>query len=58
MLNLHCNNNDKKHEKNDKKKNYAITEIRTRDIWDHSPLSYPLRYGVPSNLPIKLINIF
>ena len=27
------------------KKNYAITEIRTQDIWVQSLPGYPLRYG-------------
>ena len=31
MLNLHCNKNGKKKKK--KKKKYAITEIRTQEVW-------------------------
>ena len=25
--------------------NYAMTEIRTQDVWVHSPPRFPLRYG-------------
>ena len=57
FANVHCNNNDKKHKKNNKKKIHAIPEIRTRDPWVQSPPRYPLRYGDQCNLSIKIINI-
>ena len=36
MLNLHCNKNDKKKHKK-KIINYAITVIRTQDVWVQIP---------------------
>ena len=48
MLNLHCNNNDKKIKKTKKKKKkkhkkYALTEIRTQDIPRLEPRIYEFK---------------
>ena len=57
MLNLHCNKNGKKTIKKNKKKNYAITEIRTQEVWVQNSTKVSTTLWRPMELTDENINI-